>query len=259
MSFRENAKSQRDFIKHPVHFAAAPNPVRACQWLNNSYSINITEHRKGAKMIVSRRNPWLLAAILMLVGLSACKVDLDQEVWLNADNSGKALLKAAVSIPRFSEDDEENAKLSSENALQDFADRVKDNAGATLNRFETNTDHSSDDYKYIYELEFAFKDLQTLRNIICEDSSQGFNVENAKGGKVLALDIHNLLLQQESDIQDYLNMMDMDMTISLHLPQEPTKIVSDIPHVATKQDVVWTVTLDDKWYRQNLKPILVSF
>lgn len=214
---------------------------------------------EGAIMIVSKSKFWILLSVLVMLGLGACKVDMTQEIWLNADNSGKALLEARVSLPRFSEEDTAPANMDSENVFQDFADRVKANPGAEITSYEITTDHSSDEYVYNYSLEFTYDKLQTLRNVICEDSLKGFNLERTNKQKLLTTDLRNFLMQKESDMQEYLGLLDIDMVFRLHLPSEPVKVQSEAKYNQTKNEIDWTFKLDDNWYRKAKMPVQVQF
>lgn len=200
----------------------------------------------------------LISAGLML-GLGACKLELGQEIWLNEDNSGKARLEAEVVIPRMAEGDDESLNMENDNALQDYADRLAKNPGAVLSLYETSTNHNPDEFRYVYEMEFSFDNLQTLRNIICIDTTQGFNVDQASGYKLAEINPHNFLMQEESDIQEYISLMDVTMDLVLHLPSEPQKIDTKTPYLAAEKEVSWKFTLDQKWYKKPAHNILITF
>lgn len=210
-------------------------------------------------MRASIRKPWILLSTLVMLGLGACKVEMSQEVWLNADNSGKALLEAKVSLPRFSEEDTEPANMDSENVFQDFADRVNANPGAKITQYDISTDHSSDEYVYHYTLEFTYDKLQTLRNVICEDSLKGIYLERTNKQKLLTTDLRDFLMQKESDMQEYMGLLDIAMTFKLHLPSAPIKVESEAAYNIDKNEVSWAFTLDDNWYRKAKMPVQVQF
>ena len=201
---------------------------------------------------------WMLVSAVLMLGLGACKLELGQEIWLNEDNSGRARLEAEVVIPRMAEGEEGDGP-SDDNALQDYADRIAGNPGATLSLYETSTNHNPDEFRYLYELEFSFNNLQTLRNIICIDSTRGFNVDLATGNKQAEIDPHNFLMQEESDIQEYFSLMDVSMDLVLHLPSEPQKIDTKAAYIAAEKELSWEFTLDQEWYKQPEHNILIVF
>lgn len=213
----------------------------------------------GEKMKNPSYHTRMLLLMLILLGLGACKLQLDQEIWLNADNSGRARLEAEGIIPRMAEGEDETNGPSDENALQDYADRIAENSGAVMELYEMSTDHNPDELRYIYQLEFSFDNLQTLRNVICIDSTRGFNVDQATSYKLADIDPHNLLMQQESDIQEYFSLMDINMKLVLHLPNEPKKIDSKAPALVTGKEIIWNFTLDQDWYSKPLENILIMF
>ncbi len=204
-----------------------------------------------------------LLTLLLLLGLSACRLDMEQEIWLNEDNSGKALISTTVVIPKL--DDMEGMEegmeegMGSESPLDEMAVLVADTPGATLidsNRYDNSTD---EEINLKYFLEFSFDKPETLAKIILTDPEKGIQL-NVKGkDKTLVIDPRAFSLQETEEYSEYLDFLDMNMSLKLHLPKKVKELTPVDDLQAKGKDLSWSFKLDSEWYAENEHPISIKY
>ena len=204
---------------------------------------------------------WLLSAFILL-GFSACKMDMEQEIWLNRNGSGKAKVLIQVSVPvAYDEESMEDMGLSTNSALSAMADRARTVKGINVTRLDTETNHTGDETGYLYTFEFLFKDLKGLRQVLCLDANKGIVQKRVWFKKVLKLDSRQFLITEEGDedMMPYLGFIDMTLKTVVHLPKKPKAIDESGIMNKDAKTAVWTEDIDQDWYDYPQKPKQVSF
>ena len=210
-------------------------------------------------MKTRHRTNWQLMIIgLIFFGLAGCKIEIEHELWLNADDSGKAKVELRVNLPLISET-EATTSLNSENVLEALAQKVRNNPGTTLTELKTSSNHTAEDFTYIYTLDFSFANLQSLREVLFISPDKGLSVEKIKKKKQLTIDMRQLAMQDEGQSAEYLTMMDIALILKLHLPQKP-KVISKEPSPTLKdKSVSWEFMLNDDYLADAEKLLKVQY
>jgi len=204
---------------------------------------------------------WLLGAVL-LIGLSACKMDMEQEIWLKKNESGNAKITIHLNIPiSLQEEDMGDLDLNKNNALSDLAEKAKTIKGVSVTRLDTETNHTDEDMNYIYTMEFTFKDITGLRETLCLCPDQGITLQKVKGGKALRLDSRQFAITQEGDEEsmEYLSFIGMELKTIVHLPKKPKSIDETGTLDKKAKTATWNETIDKDWYELSEKPMQVTF
>ncbi|HPM05256.1 MAG TPA: hypothetical protein PL160_06010, partial [Candidatus Cloacimonas sp.] len=137
---------------------------------------------------------------LLFLGLSACKMDLEQEVWLKKDNSGKAKVFVHLNIPMgYDAASMDEMDLNSNSALKAMMEKAKEIKGVEITRFDTETQHSEEEMNFLYTYEFNFQDLQGLQAALCISDEKGISLQKEKKGKALSLDARQFMVVEEAD------------------------------------------------------------
>ncbi len=204
---------------------------------------------------------WLLV-LLSLLALTACKIDMEQEIWLNKNNSGRAAVKVALNIAMgYDANSMDSLDLGQNNAMAGLAERANNTEGVVVTRFDSATDHSDEEMNYIYYLDFTFKDLKGLRSVLCVDPNRGMAIKKTWKGKLLTMDARQFNLQMEGSEEDmeYFSFLDMNLTTTVNLPKKAKRI--DKSGYGTKLDkqVIWKTTIDEDWFAEDSVPLSVLF
>ena len=204
---------------------------------------------------------WLLV-LLSLLSLAACKIDMEQEIWLNKNNSGRAAIKVALNIPMgYDAETMDTMDLGQENAIAELAERACKTDGVVVTKYDKETAHSDEEMNFIYYLDFTFKDLDGLRSVLCIDPNSGITLEKTKKGKMLNIDARQLYLQVEGSEEEmeYFGFLDMTLFTTINLPKKAKRI--DESGYGTKKGkrVKWTIPIDDDWYANDSVPLSVLF
>lgn len=202
-----------------------------------------------------------LIAILLL-GLSACKMDMEQEIWLSKNQSGKARVFVRLNIPMaYDEESMGEMDLNQNSALKAMADKAENVKGVSITKLDTETQHSEEEMNYLYTFEFTFNDLQGLREVICKSPDKGLNLEKTKKGKTLFMDSRQFVVADEGDAEsiEYLSLIEMSLKTIVHLPKKPKAIDESGSFDKKTKTATWTEVINQDWYSTTEKPMQVTF
>lgn len=197
--------------------------------------------------------------IVLLLGLGACRLDMEQEIWMNEDNSGKALITTTVVIPKMEDMDLMEEGMSTESPLDEMAVLVANTEGAELidsNRFDNSTD---EEINLKYYLEFSFDKPETLAKIILTDPEVGLQLSVKGKDRTLVLDPRAFSLQETEEYSEYLDFLDMNMNLKLHLPKKYKELSPADDTQEKGKDLSWSYKLDSDWYAEDERPISIKY
>lgn len=204
---------------------------------------------------------WLILAGILFLALGACRVDLDHEIWLNKDDSGRAKIVFKINFPRVT--DEETMDLGEEdNALENMAEKVRNVPGAKVIAVEKSTNHSDEEYNFIYSLEFSFDTPQDLQKALCMYPDQGLSLVNTKGTKTLVIDTRTLEMQDKGgmdEFSEYIEMFDIYLSVKLNLPDTPSDIGKEPSYTTDKKMVRWDFEADSDYYDKEQNLLTVKY
>jgi len=209
-----------------------------------------------------KKNLGWLVVLLALLSLAACKIDMEQEIWLNKNNSGRAAIRLALNIPMgYDAETMDSTDLGQENAMAELAERANSTKGVVVTKYDKTTAHTDEEMNFIYYLDFTFKDLDGLRSVLCIDPNSGITLEKTRKGKMLTIDARQLYLQVEGSDEEmeYLGFLDMTMITTLHLPKKAKWIDESGYGTKKGKKVNWTILIDDEWYANESVPLSVLF
>jgi len=150
-----------------------------------------------------KKNLGWLVVLLALLSLAACKIDMEQEIWLNKNNSGRAAIRLALNIPMgYDAETMDSTDLGQENAMAELAERANSTKGVVVTKYDKTTAHTDEEMNFIYYLDFTFKDLDGLRSVLCIDPNSGITLEKTRKGKMLTIDARQLYLQVEGSDEE---------------------------------------------------------
>jgi len=199
---------------------------------------------------------------LLFLGLSACKMDLEQEVWLKKDNSGKAKVFVHLNIPMgYDAASMDEMDLNSNSALKAMMEKAKEIKGVEITRFDTETQHSEEEMNFLYTYEFNFQDLQGLQAALCISDEKGISLQKEKKGKALSLDARQFMVVEEADQETlaYLEYVDTTLKTIIHLPKKPKLASSDGVIDKKNKTVRWTTKITQDWYSPSEQVMKVVF
>ncbi len=199
---------------------------------------------------------------LLFLGLSACKMDLEQEVWLKKDNSGKAKVFVHLNIPMgYDAASMDEMDLNSNSALKAMMEKAKEIKGVEITRFDTETQHSEEEMNFLYTYEFNFQDLQGLQAALCISDEKGISLQKEKKGKALSLDARQFMVVEEADQETlaYLEYVDTTLKTIIHLPKKPKLASSDGVIDKKNKTVSWTTKITQDWYSPSEQVMKVVF
>ncbi len=199
---------------------------------------------------------------LLLMGLSACKMDLEQEIWLKKNNSGKAKVFVHLNIPMgYDAASMDEMDMNSNSALKAMMEKAKGIKGVEITRFDTETQHSEEEMNFLYTYEFNFADLKGLQAALCLTDEKGISMQKGKKGKVLSLDALQFMIVEEADQETlaYLEYVDTNLKTTIHLPKKPKFASAEGVIDKKNKTVSWTAKITQDWYSQAEQIMQVIF
>lgn len=199
---------------------------------------------------------------LLLLGLSACKMEMEQEIWLKKNDSGKARVFVRLNIPMaYDEESMGDMDLNKNSALSGMAEKAKSVKGVKIIKLDTETNNTEEEMNYLYTFEFSFQDIAGLQEVLCLNPDLGIRLEKTKKGKTLHLDSRQFMLTEKGDAEsmEYLSFIDMNLKTIVHLPKKP-KAIDETGIIDKKtKTATWNEVIDSDWYSYSEKPMQVSF
>ncbi len=209
---------------------------------------------------VKNRFPSLLL-ITVLLFLAACKIDLKNEVWLNKDTSGKALISAYVEYEKVDESTD-TANLFRENALKDYLEIIGKTKGATLISQDI-IDNTGDDFKAVtYQVEFKFDKMATLNKVMAIKDSTAFEYKKEKKGGSVIMRPPGMSMIAKSELERQLTELiwyTISFSLILHAPSDIKESDAMVETHVDKKTSQWDFTIDDDWYNSPLESITVKY
>ncbi|PKN73793.1 MAG: hypothetical protein CVU50_01000 [Candidatus Cloacimonetes bacterium HGW-Cloacimonetes-3] len=196
---------------------------------------------------------------LILLALGACRVDIDHEIWISADESGRARISTSIVLPVVDDQMDIEESLGKDNALDELAARVRATEGAELTKLDKESSSINDEVTILYYMEFTFNNLQTLQKIICLEPDKG--ISHVKKGKerTLSIDPHQFSLQSADEYQEYLSFFDMNMSLKLHLPYKTKEVIPEYSGSKKQKSLEWEFILDEDWYADEQHVITIKY
>ncbi len=214
-----------------------------------------TDRRKGNQLLGK------LGLLALLVLVAGCKMDLENEIWLKKNGSGRALLKAYV---EYTSEDAEYAdqELKEYDPLKLFERRILETRGAKLISKKTLDQSEEDLVAATFLLEFKFDQVSTLSRIMALDDYGCFYLSNEKKACKLNVYLENMAFIDRETISDAgADVADFETgyNLILHLPKAMQSASEDFELSADKKTVRFHFTLDDAWYDDPLVSLTVKY
>ncbi|MDD2229387.1 MAG: hypothetical protein PHY48_08250 [Candidatus Cloacimonetes bacterium] len=202
---------------------------------------------------------WLPILGLLLLGLGACRIDLNHEIWLNNDNSGRARIETSITIPNMDDEESMKASLGTENGLDSLATIVRETVGAELIKIDQESSFNDEEMNILYYLEFSFDNIQTLQKILCIEPDKGISIEKTGKTKTLRIDPRQFAMQESGDYQEYFGMISMNMSLKINLPEKAKEVNPAYPNFKKQKKLSWAFPLDEDWYNEEEHVISVKY
>jgi hypothetical protein len=200
-----------------------------------------------------------LVTLVILALLGACKFDMSYEIWLNADDSGKARMETSVSLPKMEGTMDIEDTITNDNSYSEMAQLIEETEGAELIGYDYKIDQTETEMIVTYFIDFTFNNVQTLQKVIIPDYEEGIRLAKKGKDKELSIDAMKLTIDAENQLQEYLSFLDMNMKIKLNLPS-PAKSVDPAYEGLNKQkELSWDFHLDDEWADQESHTITITY
>lgn len=199
--------------------------------------------------------------ILMFLGISACRFELENEIWFNNDLSGKAEITVKARDLTFNSEEEAQNRLAT-NALQKYVDLIKATPGTKLTKNETTDISFGEGYSYEYAVAFTFNSPATLNKIIALQDSLA--VSQTKTGKQTTISLYPnaMSILDKSELQSQigdLSTATINYFLEVHAPQN-IKDSSEYefePYDDKSRN--WMLCLDMKWVTAFPEKYFISF
>lgn len=218
---------------------------------------------KNKKVIQSRYSLFLI--ILSMFLFAGCKIDLKNEIWLNKDASGRALIQTYVEYMNFDdllEDETIENTLTQSNVLQEYIDLIESTKGAKLISHKIIDESDSMNYAATFQVEFKFDNINTLNTILSSPETNAF--KHNKKGKTNTLKLYptKMSIIDEGEIKDAMSeylQFDINYSLILHTPAKIKKTSTKIEDRPDDKTVEWSFKIDDEWFLKPVESITVSY
>ena len=203
-----------------------------------------------------------LITMLFLLSLTACKIDMKQEIWLKNDNSGKASVKVSMQIP-FGLHNEalDLQELNSFNALSSLAEVARKTPGVSVIRLAQEETHSKKEMNLAYYLDFTFKDVEGLSTVLSGEGKNAIFLTKSAKHNVLCIKADELALieDDDSDEFDWLGFIEINLQSKVNLPARVKKIDNSGYGKYKGKTATWNIALDDDWLSCTSHLLYVHF
>lgn len=200
-----------------------------------------------------------LLMIFVLALLGACKFDMSYEIWLNADDSGKARMETSVSLPKMEGTMDIEDTITNDNSYSEMAQLIEETEGAELIGYDYKIDQTETEVVVTYFIDFSFNNVQTLQKVIIPDYEDGISIARKGKDKELTIDAMKLTLDTENQLQEYLSFLDMNMKIKLNLPSAAKNVNPVYEGLNKQKELIWDFHLDDEWADKESHTITVTY
>jgi hypothetical protein len=210
---------------------------------------------------LSKNRIAILFILVLVLILAGCKVDLKDEIWLNSDASGKAQIEAYIEYASDVKDYNADTFLT-ENMLGDYIDLIDKTKGAKLIS-QNIIDKSKDDLMAAtYRVEFSFDKIGTLNQILAVENTSAVTYHKDKHygevtlhpDKMSLVDMEGMKLDLSKE-----SPFDISYHLVLHTPAKIKSTNAKVESRLNDKSVQWDFVIDDAWYKDPLKSIIVKF
>ncbi len=202
--------------------------------------------------LFSKRLLMMLLPVLMLV-LSACKIDLSNEVWIDKDGSGKALITAEVAFPNITEVSQDSSMTTS-NVLQTFADLITASKGTKLISQNIVDNSTADECIYVYTVEFSYNNPDALNSVLADEGTTVIAIKKKNVTvypKLFSIVSTNALTESLGEI----SMFEINHHLTIHTPGVIKSNKDLEPFLADKSTLHADYLIDQEWL-DNDQPFL---
>jgi len=203
-----------------------------------------------------------LISILILLSLTACKIDMKQEIWLKKDNSGKASVIVHMQIPFGLQNETlDLQELNSFNALSSLAEVARKTPGVSVTRLAQEETHNKKEMNLSYYLDFTFKDVEGLSTVLSAEGRNAIFLTKSGKHKVLCIKAEELALieDDDSDEFDFLSFIEINLRNKVNLPARVKKIDNTGYGKYKGKTATWDIALDDDWLSCTSHLLYVHF
>jgi len=214
---------------------------------------------QGLKKLLFNRYSILVLLVSMIL-IAGCNMDLENEVWLNKDGSGKAAIRAFVEYSK-ADAGEEDMDLAKRKVLQNYVKLIEKTPGAILTS-DKSTDLSDAEYiSASFQVEFRFDNLATLNKILAVDKQNAFEIVKKANTelKINSSRLHMIDAGTLTDATPDYNMFEINYSLIMHTP---SKIVSSDASSGKRSGdmtMTWNFRIDDDWFKEPAKQIIVKY
>lgn len=190
-----------------------------------------------------------LTGIIILLGLSACKIDMEQEIWLKKDESGKVSLKIDMQIPVGIDNvTPELKQLYSVNAFYPLAEIAEKTPGIVITELSQRENHSDKDTHFTYWMNFTFENMEGLNKVLSAKGKNAISLVKEGKNRILSIETDDLALLESEDIDySWFELLEINFHNKIHLPAKIKKIDDGGYGKCTSKTATWNIAFDDDW------------
>ncbi len=218
------------------------------------------------KKIISTKSRLSIFIILVLVLIFAgCKIDLKNEIWLNKDASGRALIQTYIEYMNFDdllEDETIENTLTQSNVLQSYIDLIESTKGAKLISHKIIDQSDSLNYAATYQVEFKFDNINTLNAILSKTDASAFNYKKKSKTNTLKIFPPKMSIIDEGELKDAMSEyleFDINYNMILHTPAKIKKSTAKEENRIDDKTVEWNFKIGEDWFSKPVESITVTY
>lgn len=191
-----------------------------------------------------------LMAVLILI--SACKLSLKHEIWLENASSGEVMISAEAEYPKEA-GNEDDPSMTEENPLIDYVNFAAEFLQIKILDQKIEDLSDAENNHYLYSVKAEFGDLEELGYWLGVTDEAGIEAESDEEGTVLRVyPARNELLSMgrlEGELED-LTIMDIASEYTIHTPA-PMLYATDADWVSEDNlTATWEDVIDYDFYTE---------
>lgn len=211
--------------------------------------------------ILFNRRIMLLLTLITIMLITGCKISLKNEIWLNKDESGKALIQADIEVEKEAGEIDES-QLSEYNVMQDYINKIEKHKGVKLISQNVIDNSNAETIAYSYQVEFKFDDIASLNSVLGIDANPTF--QNSKDGNKKRFKVfpakHSMI--ENSDLMSALfasDFVDVRFNMIVHTPTKVSKVNGTNYIKSDDKTVSWEVPIDESWQEEPIEEFVLWY
>jgi hypothetical protein len=187
----------------------------------------------------------LFVLSIVLLVLSACKIDLTNEIWMAKSDSGKAKISADFTYPNLTSILPDTS-MTNNNMLSNYMDLIASTEGAKVLSQGVENLSTEGESRFVYTVEFSFENLAALNTVLASVENPAF--EKQKKQLTIYPKLFSAVKAEDlSEVLGDVSVFEINHHLIFHAPAKIKADKSYKPNFIDKKTLKWDFAINADW------------